>query len=71
VNRGKWKQEKHTDIFGLQSSLFFHIVSKLVQALVITYDKIFQALAVEGDVLLQKPDGNRLLRRCFFSFPNT
>jgi hypothetical protein len=30
------------------------MVSKLVQALVITYDEIFQALAVEGDVLLLK-----------------
>jgi hypothetical protein len=37
------------------SSLFFHIVSKLVQALVITYDEIFQALAEEGDVLFPKP----------------
>jgi hypothetical protein len=36
------------------SPLSFHIVSKLVQALVITYDNIFQALAVEADVLLQK-----------------
>jgi hypothetical protein len=35
--------------------LFFCIVSKPVQALVITYDEIFQALAVEGDVLLPKP----------------
>jgi hypothetical protein len=35
--------------------LFFHIVSKLVHAAVITYDKIFQALAVEGDVLQQEP----------------
>jgi hypothetical protein len=35
--------------------LFFHIVSKIVQTLVITYDEIFQALAVEGDVLLPKP----------------
>jgi hypothetical protein len=35
--------------------LFVKIVSNLVQALVITYDEIFQALAVEGDdVLLQK-----------------
>jgi hypothetical protein len=37
------------------SSLFFHIVLKLVQALVITYDEIFEALAVEGDILLLKP----------------
>jgi hypothetical protein len=34
--------------------LLFHVVSKFVQALVITYDEIFQVLAVE-DVLLQKP----------------
>jgi hypothetical protein len=37
------------------SPLFFHIVSKLVQAPVITYDGIFQALVVQGDVLLLKP----------------
>jgi hypothetical protein len=37
------------------SPLFFHIVSKLVQALFITYDEIFQALAAERDVLLPKP----------------
>jgi hypothetical protein len=37
------------------SLLFFHIVFKLVQALAITYDEIFQVLAVEGDVLLPKP----------------
>jgi hypothetical protein len=37
------------------SPLFFHVVSKLVQALVITYYEIFQALAIEGDVLLPKP----------------
>jgi hypothetical protein len=35
--------------------VFFHVVSKLVQALAITYDEIFQVLAVEGDVLLSKP----------------
>jgi hypothetical protein len=34
--------------------LFFHIVSKLVHAAVIIYDEIFQALAVQGDVLQQK-----------------
>jgi hypothetical protein len=34
--------------------LFFHIFPELVQALVITYSEIFQALAVEGDVLLPK-----------------
>jgi hypothetical protein len=37
------------------SPLFFHIVSKLVQELVITCDEIFQALAAEGDVLHTKP----------------
>jgi hypothetical protein len=36
------------------SPLFFHIVSKLVQALVTTYE-IFEALAIEGDILLPKP----------------
>jgi hypothetical protein len=36
------------------SPLFFHIVSKLVQELVVTYG-IFQALVVEGDVLPLKP----------------
>jgi hypothetical protein len=35
------------------SPLFFHIVSKLFQALFTTYDEIFQALAV-GDILLLK-----------------
>jgi hypothetical protein len=35
--------------------LFLHIVHKLVQALVITYDDIFQSLPVEGDVQLSKP----------------
>jgi hypothetical protein len=30
-------------------------IPKLVQTLVITYDEIFQALAVEGDILLVKP----------------
>jgi hypothetical protein len=35
--------------------LFFHIVSKLPQVLAIIYDKIFQALAAEEDVLLPKP----------------
>jgi hypothetical protein len=37
------------------SPLFFHLVSKLVQAPVITYDEIFQALVAEGDFLLPKP----------------
>jgi hypothetical protein len=37
------------------SPLLFLIVPELVQILVIIYDEIFQALAVEGDVLLSKP----------------
>jgi hypothetical protein len=36
------------------SPLFSHIVAKLIQTSVITYDEIFQALAVK-DVLLPKP----------------
>jgi hypothetical protein len=47
----KRKVHKCLDI----SPLFFHIVPKLIQALVIMYDEISQALAVEGDVLLPKP----------------
>jgi hypothetical protein len=35
--------------------LFFHVVPKIVQVLVIRYSDIFQALAVEGDVLLSEP----------------
>jgi hypothetical protein len=35
--------------------LFFHIVPKFVQALVIRHDEIFKALAVKEDVLLPKP----------------
>jgi hypothetical protein len=35
--------------------MFSHKVPKLVQALVKTYDEIFQALAVEGDILLPNP----------------
>jgi hypothetical protein len=34
---------------------FFLIVLKFLQALVIMYEEIFQAVAVEGDVLLPKP----------------
>jgi hypothetical protein len=47
--------KKSTQISLDISSLFFHIISKLVQALVITYNEIFQALAVEGYVLNAKP----------------
>jgi hypothetical protein len=35
--------------------VFYHTISKFVQALVVTYDEIFQALAVEGEVLLPRP----------------
>jgi hypothetical protein len=35
--------------------LFFHVVSKLVQTRILTYDEIFQALVVDGDILLLKP----------------
>jgi hypothetical protein len=63
------------------SPLFLYIVSKLVPAVVITYDEIFQALAVEGDVLFHKPFLNLSIDgavrwksppwRCFFSLPST
>jgi hypothetical protein len=35
--------------------LFFHIVSRHVWALVVTYNEISQAVAVKEDVLLPKP----------------
>jgi hypothetical protein len=54
VNGGKWSQAKHTDIFGHQSSIL-HIVSTLVQALVVQHDEIFQALAREEIYLLPTP----------------
>jgi hypothetical protein len=54
VNGGKWRKEKQSDIFRHQS-LFFHTVSKLVQATVIFYDEIFQAVMLEGYVLLPEP----------------
>jgi hypothetical protein len=37
------------------STLFFQVVSILIQALLMICDEIFQALADEGDVLLSKP----------------
>jgi hypothetical protein len=46
--------KKSTQISLNISPLFFHVIHKPLQALVITYDEIFQALAV-GDVLLPKP----------------
>jgi hypothetical protein len=51
VSRGKQSARISLDI----SPLFFYTISKLVQPLVIKYDEIFQALAVDGDVLLPKP----------------
>jgi hypothetical protein len=54
VNGGKLGPEKHTDIFGHQSSIFPHSFQTF-QLLIITYDEIFQFLAVEGEVLLLKP----------------
>jgi hypothetical protein len=51
VSGGKTSTRISLDI----SPLLFHTVSKLVQALVITYVYVFQDLAVEGDVLLPKP----------------
>jgi hypothetical protein len=47
---GKWREEtrKSLDI----SPLFFHIIFKLVQAIFIAYDEIFQALGAEVDVLI-------------------
>jgi hypothetical protein len=46
--------KKGTQIYLDLSPVFFHTVPKLVQALVITYDEIFCALAA-GDTLLLKP----------------
>jgi hypothetical protein len=37
------------------SPLFFHIFSKLVQALIMTYNETFETLMVEGDILFRKP----------------
>jgi hypothetical protein len=51
VSGGKKSTRTCLDI----SPLFFHTFPRVVQGLVITYDEIFQALAVEGDVLLPKP----------------
>jgi hypothetical protein len=47
--------KRSTQIFLDISPLFFHIVSKLVQAPVIIYDEIFHARVVEGDIPLPKP----------------
>jgi hypothetical protein len=48
-------RKKIIRIFWDTSPVPFYIVYKLVQALVIINDEIFQALAVEADVLLPKP----------------
>jgi hypothetical protein len=47
--------KKSTQISLDISPLFFHIFSTLDQALAITHDEVFHALAVEGDILLLKP----------------
>jgi hypothetical protein len=54
MNGDTWRLEEHTRICLDISPLFFHIISKLIQALVIKHDEIFQALAVEADVLFPK-----------------
>jgi hypothetical protein len=55
----KWmevsRNKKSAGISLDMTPLFFHIVSEFVQALIITYDEIFQALVAEGDVLLPEP----------------
>jgi hypothetical protein len=60
--------------------LLFHIIPKLVQAIFINYNEIYQTLAAE-DVLIPKPfldlDFGCVVRwksqasEFFFSFPNT
>jgi hypothetical protein len=47
--------KKNTWISSDISPLLLHIVSKFVQALVITHNENFQALAVEAYILLPKP----------------
>jgi hypothetical protein len=51
VSGGKKSTRISLDI----SPLFFHTVYTPAEALVIAYDEISQAVAAEGDVLLQKP----------------
>jgi hypothetical protein len=46
--------KKSTKIYLNISPVFFHIVHKLVQALLMK-DQILKAVALEGDVLLPKP----------------
>jgi hypothetical protein len=49
-------EDKNSTQICLDFSLpFFYIVPKLVQERAITYDEIFLALAVEGDILLPTP----------------
>jgi hypothetical protein len=49
------RDKKSTGIYLDISPLLFCIVSKLVQALAITYLEIFQALVVERDIRQPKP----------------
>jgi hypothetical protein len=76
VPGAKWRHEKQW-VCSDVSPLFFHVVLKLVQALFIRNDEIFQVLAVEENVLLLKPflnlgTGGVARRRVFFfTLPNT
>jgi hypothetical protein len=54
VNGGQWKQVKPRVKYEHQSFFFHTVVMKLVQALVMAYEQIFQDLAAE-DVLFSKP----------------
>jgi hypothetical protein len=54
MNGVKWRQEKHTDIFGHQFSIFPQIF-QACSDIFVTYDEIFQALAVKGGVLFPLP----------------
>jgi hypothetical protein len=48
-------EKKNTRISLDNNPLFFHIVIILLQIIFVTNGEIFQARAVEGDVLLRKP----------------
>jgi len=52
VTRGKTRQSKC--LYLNNSNLFFHTAIKVVQALVIACDEIFQVLKVQRDALLSK-----------------
>ena len=54
VHGEKWRHVKHVGIFWHQCFIFPQ-VTKLHQTSVIVYDKIFDALAGQGDILLSRP----------------